>query len=117
MTQINITSPWRARRRLFQPGVYSVPDDLSTLEARCCEADGAGQIVKEAEEIADPFREPEEPAEEQLDQKQPAPENKGLGAAPENKSPLEDGGSSGDRAEPDAGSRKRGPRAKRPSGE
>jgi hypothetical protein len=117
MTQISITSPWRARRRLFQPGVYLVPSELSALEARCCVADGAGSIVTEAVAIAEPFREPKKQVEEQLDQKQPAPENKGRGAAPENKSPVEDGDRRGDGAESHSASRKRNPRAKRPSGE
>ena len=102
MTTITITSPWRARRRLLQPGVYSVPADLSALEARCCVADGAGSIMTEAVEIAEPFREPEESAGEQLDQKHPAPENKGRGAAPENKSKVERVRRSSNRTKPNA---------------
>jgi hypothetical protein len=95
MSNIEVLREWRARDRVVKPGVYSIPSDLSRIEARCCVADGSGKMVTEAKKETEPFRDPES-------RKEPAPENKSRGAAPESKAEVAGRRGRGDRTEPDA---------------
>jgi hypothetical protein len=93
--KITISQPWRGRQRLFAPGTYSIPGEISRLEARCCEADACGLVeAVEVQKQPDPFR-PAPP-------KPFAPENKLRAPAPETKSEVETVRRRRKRAEPDA---------------
>lgn len=105
-----IRKPFPGRRKIFQPGVYSVPDQLSVLEARCCASEGLGNYdTGVARPAAEPFREPPS--------KDFAPENKLRAKAPETKSKVDGVRSGGDGAKPDAGGRPLMSRSKRTGGE
>jgi hypothetical protein len=96
MAKINITTIWPGRTKRYMPGVYAIPEDISRLEALCCVADRAGQMIEEAKRERAPFREVKPGG------KSPAPENKQRGAAPENKTAVADLLGGGNRAVTDA---------------
>jgi hypothetical protein len=100
MAKIKITAPFRGCQRLFDPGEYYVPGDMTAIEAKCAIADGVAHYPTEATMTPEPFR--QAPAGE----KGAAPENKLAAPAPETKAPVASGDCGGQRAKPDAGSRK-----------
>jgi len=76
MQKLVVTKPWPGPSRIFKPGEYSIPSEISRTHARCCFLDGCGEIVvTEATKEPEPFR----------GGKKPAPENKWRGSSPERK--------------------------------
>jgi hypothetical protein len=100
MKKIRINRKWSSRNRLFAPGTYDIPADMSVVEARCCELDTAGYRFSEAAEEVKPA-----PARRGR-RKAAAPENKLAGPAPEDKAEMDGpaGDSGGDGAVSDEGS-------------
>lgn len=107
--KFQVHKPFPGRRKVYQPGLYSVPEEMSAIEARCCASEGLGDYnTGVAKPAAEPFREP--PA------KDFAPENKLRAKAPEAKSPVDGVRSGGDGAKPDTGGRPLLSRSKRTGG-
>jgi hypothetical protein len=71
MAKLIVTKPWPAPRGVLAPGTYDIPHDIIMTHAKCCRADGCGEISGgEAAKDGEPFR------------KTGAPENKARGRAP-----------------------------------
>lgn len=73
MPKLIVKAPWPAPNGVLAPGEYAIPAQISMTLAKCCRADGKGEIVREAAEGGEPFR------------KTGAPENKARGRAPSRK--------------------------------
>ncbi len=73
MQKLIVTKAWPGPARVFKPGEYSIPSEITRTHARCCFLDGCGEIVTvEAEKKPEPFR-------------KVAPENKARPGSPERK--------------------------------
>jgi hypothetical protein len=48
--KLKATTAWPAPRGMLKPGEYAIPGDISRTHAKCCMADGCGEIVREAAE-------------------------------------------------------------------
>lgn len=107
--KFQVHKPFPGRRKVFQPGTYSVPDEMSAVEARCCASEGLGNYDTGVAKLVEPFREP--PV------KDFAPENKLRAKAPEAKPKVDGVRGSSDGAKPDTGGRPLMSRPKRTGGE
>jgi len=82
MKKIKINRRWSGTKRAIGPGTFSIPEDISVMEARCCELDDAGYIFTEEAKKDKPAP----AAKGRARRKAESAENKQIGTAPENKS-------------------------------
>lgn len=79
MRKINVPKAWRYGGKLIHAGVYRVPADISEIYANRAVADGCAEEIREAVQPKAVY---------QPKMKTPAPENKILGVARDNKSAI-----------------------------
>jgi hypothetical protein len=109
MRILELSEDFRGVNTKFTPGRWKVPDQISENEARMAVADGAGRFVTGTEDESKPAGFPGKGGDL---------EDKGRGAAPENKQQVGSGaasGDSGERAQPPAGRAGAGGGSKRSS--
>ena len=77
MPKLIVKKTWRSATRTYEPGAYEIPADVGMTDAKCCRADGAGEIELPGKAV---------------------PAEKAFRAAPENKAPMGRGGGRGKRS-------------------
>ena len=86
--KIRFVRNWRGRTRMFYPLVYRVPKDISEDEAQRAIGETAAVVAREATATSSAEGSRQPGRGRRRSRKHPAPENKAIAGARENKSAL-----------------------------